>query len=131
MREKIAERAMLKNSFKSAMASTELSMSTSSPGPGSPLGFETTPRPRKKLSFKEPEIFNYLKMRKPSMRPKMLHAQNSVDLSFDENPFEEENEDLDELEVKDARIFSSTFYFKKIRYFIKEQQISMSRIIEV
>lgn len=113
------------------MASTELSMSTSSPGPGSPLGFETTPRPRKKLSFKEPEIFNYLKMRKPSMRPKMLHAQNSVDLSFDENPFEEENEDLDELEVKDARISSSTFYFKKIRYFIKEQQISMSRIIEI
>lgn len=104
-------RAMLKNSFKSAMASTEFSMSTSSPGPASPLGFET-PRPRKKLSFKEPsrEIFNYLKMRKPSVRPKLLQTQNSVDLSFDENPFEEENEDLDELEVKDARLFPSAFH---------------------
>lgn len=97
---------MLKNSFKSAVASTEFSMSTSSPGtPGSPLGFETTPRPRKKLSFKEPEILkNYLKIRRPSARPpKLLHAQNSIDLSFDENPFEEENEDLDELEVKNHR----------------------------
>ncbi|XP_011269913.1 capon-like protein isoform X2 [Camponotus floridanus] len=99
-------RAMLKNSFKSAMASTEFSMSTSSPSPASPLGFETTPRPRKKLSFKEPsrEIFNYLKMRKPSVRPKLLQAQNSVDLSFDENPFEEENEDLDELESQAMRV---------------------------
>lgn len=80
------------------MASSEPS-TPASPGP-SPLGFETTPRPRKKLSFKEPETFNGLKMRKPSTRPRLIHAQNSVDLSFDENPFEEENEDLDELEVK-------------------------------
>lgn len=90
---------MLKNSSKSAMASTELSM-PASPGPSSPLGYETTPRPRKKLSFKEPETFNYLKIRKPLSRPKLSHTQNSIDLSFDENPFEEENDDLDELEVK-------------------------------
>lgn len=79
------------------MASSEPT-TPASPGPSSPLGFET-PRPRKKLSFKEPEAFNYLKLRKPT-RPKLVLAQNSVDLSFDENPFEEENEDLDELEVK-------------------------------
>jgi len=81
------------------MASSEPSTPVSA-GPSSPLGFETTPRPRKKLSFKEPETLNCLKMRKPSTRPRLIHAQNSIDLSFDENPFEEENEDLDELEVK-------------------------------
>lgn len=58
-------------------------------------------------------------MRKPSVRPKLLQAQNSVDLSFDENPFEEENEDLDELEVNDARIFP-------LRHFIKEKKKSFS-----
>jgi len=92
---------MLKNSLRgTAMASSEPS-TPASPGPSSPLGFETTPRPRKKLSFKEkPETFNFFKLRKPSIRPRLIHAQNSIDLSFDENPFEEENEDLDELEVK-------------------------------
>lgn len=84
------------------MASTELSVPVS-PGPSNnPLGYETTPRPRKKLSFKEPETFSSLKMRKPVPRLKLIHTQNSVDLSFDENPFEEENDDLDELEVKGA-----------------------------
>lgn len=68
--------------------------------PGSPLGYETTPRPRKKLSFKEPETFNHLKLRKPLGRPKLMYAQSSIDSTFDENPFEEENDDLDELEVK-------------------------------
>lgn len=83
------------------MASTELPVPVSpSPGPSTPLGYETTPRPRKKLSFKEPETFNSLKIRKPLPRLKLMHTQNSVDLSFDENPFEEENDDLDELEVK-------------------------------
>ncbi|XP_011686854.1 PREDICTED: capon-like protein isoform X2 [Wasmannia auropunctata] len=43
-------------------------------------------------------------MRKPSTRPRLIHAQNSVDLSFDENPFEEENEDLDELESQAMRV---------------------------
>lgn len=86
------------------MASTELPM-PASPGPSSgsnPLGYETTPRPRKKLSFKEPETHNSLKSRKPVPRLKLLHTQSSVDLSFDENPFEEENDDLDELEVTGA-----------------------------
>lgn len=95
---------MPRTSSKSAMASTEFPM-PASPGAGSPTGYEMTPRPRKKLSFKEPETYNnlHLKMRK-SVRPKlMIHAQNSLDLSFDENPFEEENDDLDELEVKGAR----------------------------
>ncbi|XP_032665802.1 capon-like protein isoform X2 [Odontomachus brunneus] len=97
-------KAMLRNSSKSAMASTELPV-PASPGPGSiPLGYETTPRPRKKLSFKEPETFNSLKMRKPLPRLKLLHTQNSVDLSFDENPFEEENDDLDELESQAMRV---------------------------
>ncbi|EFN86032.1 capon-like protein isoform X2 [Harpegnathos saltator] len=97
---------MLKNSSKSAMASTELPVPVS-PGPspsGNPLGYETTPRPRKKLSFKEPEIFNSLKMRKSLPRLKLMHTQNSVDLSFDENPFEEENDDLDELESQAMRV---------------------------
>jgi hypothetical protein len=85
------------------MASTELP-APGSPGlgPGSPLNFESTPRPRKKLSFKEPEALNHMKSRKSLIRPKLIFAQNSVNLSFDENPFEEENEDLDELEVKSA-----------------------------
>lgn len=104
--------AMLKNPSKSAMASTELPI-PASPGPSSPLGFETTPRPRKKLSFKEPETFNYLKMRKPSTRSKLLHSQNSFDLSFDENPFEEENENLDELEVKYRSSFQDLIRKKK------------------
>ncbi|KAL6263488.1 hypothetical protein P5V15_006279 [Pogonomyrmex californicus] len=86
-----------------AMASSEPS-TPASPGPVGPLSFETTPRPRKKLSFKEPEAFNSLKIRKPSTRPRLIHAQNSIDLSFDENPFEEENEDLDELESQAMRV---------------------------
>ncbi|XP_018374491.1 PREDICTED: capon-like protein isoform X2 [Trachymyrmex cornetzi] len=96
---------MLKNSLRgTAMASSEPS-TPASPGPSSPLGFETTPRPRKKLSFKEkPETFNFFKLRKPSTRPRLIHAQNSIDLSFDENPFEEENEDLDELESQAMRV---------------------------
>ncbi|XP_018057851.1 PREDICTED: dystrophin-like protein 1 isoform X2 [Atta colombica] len=96
---------MLKNSLRgTAMASSEPS-TPASPGPSSPLGFETTPRPRKKLSFKEkPETFNFFKLRKPSIRPRLIHAQNSIDLSFDENPFEEENEDLDELESQAMRV---------------------------
>ncbi|XP_011166024.2 capon-like protein isoform X2 [Solenopsis invicta] len=94
---------MLRNSLRgTAMASSDPSM-PASPGPSSPLGFET-PRPRKKLSFKEPEAFNCLKLRKPSVRPKLMLSQNSVDLSFDENPFEEENEDLDELESQAMRV---------------------------
>ncbi|KYQ52089.1 Dystrophin-like protein 1 [Trachymyrmex zeteki] len=99
-----ANMAMLKNSLRgTAMASSEPS-TPASPGPSSPLGFETTPRPRKKLSFKEPETFNFFKLRKPSTRPRLIHAQNSIDLSFDENPFEEENEDLDELESQAMRV---------------------------
>lgn len=101
------------------MASSEPS-TPASPGPSSPLSFETTPRPRKKLSFKEPETFNGLKMRKPSTRPRLIHAQNSVDLSFDENPFEEENEDLDELEVKisvQLRLDETSLGIKKTIFF--------------
>lgn len=33
--------------------------------PGSPVDVEGTVRPRKKLSFKEPEFFGYLKLKKP------------------------------------------------------------------
>lgn len=103
---------MLKNSLRStAMASSEPSTPASPGLRASPLGFETTPRPRKKLSFKEPETFNGLKMRKPSTRSRLLHTQNSIDLSFDENPFEEENEDLDELEVKISIRVTRVLYF--------------------
>ncbi|XP_011337833.1 capon-like protein isoform X3 [Ooceraea biroi] len=94
---------MLKHSLRSMMASTELPTPGSpGPSPGSP--FEMTPRPRKKLSFKEPETLNHMKSRKSLIRPKLILAQNSVDLSFDENPFEEENEDLDELESQAMRV---------------------------
>ncbi|XP_014486785.1 PREDICTED: capon-like protein isoform X2 [Dinoponera quadriceps] len=97
---------MLRNSSKPAMASTELPVPVSPglSGSGNPLGYETTPRPRKKLSFKEPETFNSLKLRKPVPRLKLIHTQNSVNLSFDENPFEEENDDLDELESQAMRV---------------------------
>lgn len=65
-----------------------------SASPGSP-GYETL-RPRKKLSFKEPEIFGYcMKLRKPGFKPKPV-----PELSVDEQPFEEENDDIDELEVQ-------------------------------
>ena len=65
----------------------------------------TTLKPRKKLSFKEPEIFNYLKLKKPFKKSKpsplqLMRSTTSVDFIFDENPFEEENDDLEELEVK-------------------------------
>lgn len=83
------------------MGSAELPVPGSpGPGTGNPLNFDTTPRPRKKLSFKEPETLNHVKSRRSLVRPKLILAHNSVDLSFDENPFEEENEDLDELEVQ-------------------------------
>lgn len=92
---------MLKNS---KQTNSETAVSPSS-GPASPSGVETTPKPRKKLSFKEPEIFNYLKLKKPFKKTKsppiqLTHSTTSVDFSFDENPFEEENDDLEELEVK-------------------------------
>ncbi|XP_012525968.1 capon-like protein isoform X2 [Monomorium pharaonis] len=92
---------MLRNSLRGTAMSEPTT--PASPGPSSPLGFET-PRPRKKLSFKEPEAFNCLKLRKPSTRSRLLLAQNSVDHSFDENPFEEENENLDELESQAMRV---------------------------
>ena len=70
--------------------------------PGSPNDSPSVPRPRKKLSFKEPEIFNYLRMRKPSFRSKnsIQTPPPRTTVSLIENPFEEENGDLDELEVK-------------------------------
>ncbi|XP_043526400.1 capon-like protein isoform X3 [Frieseomelitta varia] len=70
---------------------------------------DTTPKPRKKLSFKEPEIFNYLKLKKPFKKSKppplqLTRSTTSVDFSFDENPFEEENDDLEELESQAMRV---------------------------
>lgn len=93
---------MLKNSTKQANPESTVSPGS---GPASPSGAETTPKPRKKLSFKEPEIFNYMKLRKPFGKAKppplqLTRSTPSVNFSFDENPFEEENDDLEELEVK-------------------------------
>lgn len=92
---------MLKNSTKQTNSDAPVSPSS---GPANPSGVET-PKPRKKLSFKEPEIFNYLKLKKPFRKMKLpslqlTHSISAVDFSFDENPFEEENDDLEELEVK-------------------------------
>ncbi|XP_053994920.1 capon-like protein isoform X2 [Hylaeus volcanicus] len=96
---------MLKNSTK--QASTEVPSSTN-PGRGSPSGAETTPKPRKKLSFKEPEILNYLRSKRPFGKskppPLQLTRSNTIDFSFDENPFEEENDDLEELESQAMRV---------------------------
>ncbi|XP_026672003.1 capon-like protein isoform X4 [Ceratina calcarata] len=95
---------MLKNS---RQAGSEASPGS---GPTNPSGVvETTPKPRKKLSFKEPEIFNYLKLKKPFGKSKPSPPQpqltrSSVDFSFDENPFEEENDDLEELESQAMRV---------------------------
>lgn len=95
---------MLKNSTKQTNSDAPVSPGS---GPANPSGVvvETTPKPRKKLSFKEPEIFNYLKLKKPFRKMKLpplrlTHSVSAVDFSFDENPFEEENDDLEELEVK-------------------------------
>lgn len=92
---------MLKNS---KQMNSEAAVSSSS-GPAGSSVVETTPKPRKKLSFKEPEIFNYLKLKKPFKKSKppplqLTRSVTSVDFTFDENPFEEENDDLEELEVK-------------------------------
>ncbi|KAK1124014.1 hypothetical protein K0M31_007043 [Melipona bicolor] len=91
--------AMLKNS---KQTNYEATMSPSS-------AVETTPKPRKKLSFKEPEIFNYLKLKKPFKKSKppplqLTRSTTSVDFSFDENSFEEENDDLEELESQAMRV---------------------------
>ncbi|XP_017762827.1 PREDICTED: capon-like protein [Eufriesea mexicana] len=97
---------MLKNSTKQTNSDAAVLPSS---GPTSPSGVETTPKPRKKLSFKEPEIFNYLKLKKPFGKSKppplqLTRSPGSVDFSFDENRFEEENDDLEELEVKVYRV---------------------------
>lgn len=75
--------------------------SSGSPGsPGSP--YCETMRPRKKLSFKEPEIFGYcMKLRKPGYKPKPI-----PEFSLDENPLEEENFEFEELEVYLSHIIS-------------------------
>lgn len=106
--------AMLKNSTKQ-VNSADASASSAS-GPASPSAVETTPKPRKKLSFKEPEILNYLKLRKPFGKPKppplqLTRSTGSVDFNFDENPFEEENDDLEELEVKVTTMFRGIIPF--------------------
>ncbi|XP_015604335.1 dystrophin-like protein 1 isoform X4 [Cephus cinctus] len=102
---------MLQNSTKQAGAPGDLPSpgsvsSGGSPSPGSP-GYESA-RPRKKLSFKEPEIFGYyMKMKKPSSSLKSSLQQSVSSTSgftFDENPFEEENVDLDELESQAMRV---------------------------
>ncbi|XP_076385383.1 uncharacterized protein LOC100882661 isoform X2 [Megachile rotundata] len=96
---------MLKNSKQ--INSADASVSPAS-GPASPCT-DSTPKPRKKLSFKEPEILSYLKLRKPFGKPKppplqLARSTSSVDFSFDENPFEEENDDLEELESQAMRV---------------------------
>lgn len=64
-----------------------------------------TPRPRKKLSFKEPEIFSIFK-RKSLLRkkpPALARTTTPTSISFDESVFREENEDLEELEVQKSK----------------------------
>nr|KAF7431988.1 hypothetical protein H0235_004912 [Vespula pensylvanica] len=70
---------------------------------------ENSLKPRKKLSFKEPEtIFNHLKLRRPFVRAKTTSLQPvrsaSIDINLDENPFEEENDELEELESQAMRV---------------------------
>uniref|UniRef100_A0A0C9QDM8 CG42673 protein n=1 Tax=Fopius arisanus TaxID=64838 RepID=A0A0C9QDM8_9HYME len=80
--------------------------SPGTPEPSTPGGT----RPRKKLSFKEPEFFGYLRMKKPSFRakppvlnpPPATHQQTRV--SLDELPFEEEDEDFEELQSQAMRV---------------------------
>lgn len=55
----------------------------------------TSTRPRKKLSFKEPEFLGRIRMNKSKRQ-----LTRNQSFSFDENPFEEENSDLEELEVQ-------------------------------
>lgn len=75
---------------------------------------ESSIKPRKKLSFKEPDtIFNHLKLRKPFVRAKTTSIQPvrsaSIDINLDENPFEEENDELEELEVnRRVKLFRRT-----------------------
>ena len=93
-------RVAQKKSLGGMLRSLKKQSSTNSDDPPStPGGTEGTPRPRKKLSFKEPEIFGILRMQKSQHRHRPPPLAFNKNFSFDENPFEEENSDLEELEV--------------------------------
>ncbi|XP_012279542.1 capon-like protein isoform X2 [Orussus abietinus] len=86
--------------------------STELPSPGTPGGSSSpgspgpeVVKPRKKLSFKEPEFFGKLKRPFSRNKPPLAHSLSTpADLSFDENPLEEENVDLEELESQAMRV---------------------------
>ena len=73
---------------------------------GSPVDAEGAVRPRKKLSFKEPEFFGYLKLKKPLPKnkqpPLMEHCVTpSVESNLIESLLNEDDEAFKaELEVK-------------------------------
>lgn len=83
-----------------ASVTLDINQSSGTPEPVTPGGT----RPRKKLSFKEPEFFGYLKMRKPTIKVKPVGTtspkDNRTSAPLDEEPFAEENMDYEELEVK-------------------------------
>lgn len=115
---------MLKSAGKIAIA-TDLS-SSSGCGGGNSSGSPVTPgtpepstpggtKPRKKLSFKEPEFFGYLKIRKPSFRTKSSNVttsrENITHVPLNEDTFKEEDEDYEELEViRKKRIYLPVKY---------------------
>ncbi|XP_046816238.1 capon-like protein isoform X2 [Vespa crabro] len=108
---------MLKNWTKQTIAVNANSTTLANPISGSTVSSsvvaasecENSFKPRKKLSFKEPDtIFNHLKLRRPFVRAKTTSSQpvrsTSIDINLDENPFEEENDELEELESQAMRV---------------------------
>lgn len=82
--------------------------------PGSPVDVEGPARPRKKLSFKEPEFFGYLKLKKPFSKnkpqPLIEHVPSTPEENLTDNLFDEDDETFKaELEVKFIFFFDLLF----------------------
>ncbi|KAI4503815.1 hypothetical protein M0802_001218 [Mischocyttarus mexicanus] len=115
-----SSKKMLKNWTKNTIANVNVNSTTlANPISGANLSqnhstvpeCENSSKPRKKLSFKEPEtIFNHLKLRRPFVRTKTSSSLQqpvrsaSIDVNIDENPFEEENDEFEELESQAMRV---------------------------
>lgn len=88
--------------------------------PGSPVDVDGPTRPRKKLSFKEPEFFGYLKLKKPFTKnkppqPLIEHVPSISEGNLTDNLFDEDDETFKaELEVKFTFILSDLYLITTI-----------------
>ena len=93
--------------------------------PGSPVDVEVAVRPRKKLSFKEPEFFGYLRLRKPlqkSKQPPLIEhcVTPATESNLNDSLFDEDDEAFKaELEVKFGMLTISFFLIQENKNFIR------------